>query len=340
MSPRTPTPASLDLPPHRAAPVAADLATIEDEVARWEHTPLEERCRRVCAALDTYVIPFDDLVARPVPPGECDRLRLLYLHVPKAAGTTLEMIIAKNYVFKDVIHINSPVLLDNPRAFFKKSELPIAVMGHHQLSDVVYHFLRAPFAHVTLLRDPVERFLSYYGYLRSDPEHPLHARVRDMSIQQFLDSPESIEVRNGQTLRLAGCLHHGALDDSGAGDAYLERAKENLERRFTLIGVTERVDEFLLTARALLGWMDIFHTAANTTSNRMQAASLDGADLSLIRAHAVLDLELYRLAGDLVTQRSEHLGIDTRARREYGARNRQHAALLRGPAEDGGRRGR
>lgn len=297
----------------------------------WPLLPGTVQRSRVGAQLDRWVVPFDELAARRKPfPG-----RVLFTHIPKAGGTTLEHLLAKNHPPNGTVLINSENLFLHPMVFGRFGGLPRVVMGHHKLSQPLYMLMDHRTAHITILREPVSRVLSHYDYLRVSPNHRTHRIVRDMTVEQFASSRVTPELANGQTLRLAGMLPRFlAARFKPPADA-LAIAKENLERRFSFFGLTERYGEFLLMASRLLGWRDIFCEPRNVSRQRAGRDSATDRVIEIIRERNVLDIELYDFARDLFQRRLDALGITARHAARYERLNKRYADLARRIAHPG-----
>lgn len=289
----------------------------------WPLLPASVRRARVRRRLDRWVMPFETLAARPRPfPG-----RVLFTHIPKAGGTTLEHLLAKNHPPNGTVLINSENLFLHPMVFGRFGGLPRVVMGHHKLSQPLYMLIDHRTAHVTILREPVSRVLSHYDYLRVSPNHRTHRTVREMTVEQFAASRVTPELCNGQTLRLAGMLPRVLSSRFRAPASALASAKENLERRFSFFGLTERYGEFLLMAARLLGWRDVFCEPRNVSKQRTQRdAAMDRA-IEIIRERNALDIELYDFARALFQRRLDALGITPQDAARYERLNRRHADM-------------
>jgi hypothetical protein len=228
---------------------------------------------------------------------------VLFLHIPKAGGQTLGEIVysqARDEAAPDDGVLKAGVAYLS-YGFFK--ERPLAVPGHAlpllrrgDLRAVIGHFwfglhehVARPSVYVTALRDPVERVLSLYYYMR------LHDSI---SLDEFVAAPPFREVDNDQTRRIAGV----DPEVGGCTPAMLEMAKENL-RRFAVAGTIERLDEMLPRLQRRLGWRrPAVAYPRNVNPDRPAASSLPRATIAAIRRRNELDLELWRYASQLMDE--------------------------------------
>jgi hypothetical protein len=136
---------------------------------------------------------------------------------------------------------------------------------------------------VTMLRDPVERVISHYYWLRSRKERytkSLSEAVRDGLIDDNL-----------QTRVISGMMPpHGELPQEA-----LDLAVERLER-FSVVGLTERFDESVVLLTRTLGWRRMVYTRENVTPNRKPLDEISNEEIELIHEYNALDLELYAAA--------------------------------------------
>jgi FkbM family methyltransferase len=223
---------------------------------------------------------------------------VLFLHIPRTGGTTIGS--AAYHLYQP-----SKILELHPATRAREILEGVPEEGRRQLRFIRGHFpfgihelLAVPCLYVTVLRDPVERVLSLYGYIRSDPTHPFYDTTprRDVSLEEFLDLRPG-PTRDVQTSLLAGVP---PWDDSVPRDATtLARAKENLEGAFEMVGLTERFDETLELMRRVLGWRIDSVGSANVVPGRARRDDLDPSVVSLIEERNQLDLELYEFAAGL-----------------------------------------
>lgn len=229
---------------------------------------------------------------------------VLFLHLPKAGGTTLGDFVynqCRTPEDRDEGLLNSGVLF-LPYGFFKEPNLRVpefvtpllsradlrAVVGHFWFG--LHEYVARPSTYITLLRNPFERVVSLYHYLKLEGE---------MSIEEFASRPPYKEVDNDQTRRIAGV-------DPAVGEctgATLRAAQENLRRHFSVVGLTERFDETLVLLKRKLNWQrEILSYPKNTNPDRPAIASLSQEAADAIGRRNELDLELWHYANELLDE--------------------------------------
>ncbi len=185
-----------------------------------------------------------------------------------------------------------------------------AIVGHLPFSFFVNLALPATSMHITVLREPVARLISYYYYIRSSKTHYLHDWVmgEDVSPQAFFESKPTMEIDNLH-LRFLCSTDCSNVPIGGCTREMLEEAKENLKNRFAVVGLQEYFPQSLeLTARTM-GWKNITNPEINRAPEKSKAAEKDAKTLELVRSMNELDIELYEFGQELFVQKCATLGI-------------------------------
>ena len=164
------------------------------------------------------------------------------------------------------------------------------ICGHMPFG--IHEFVPRSSAYTTILRDPIDRVISEYFYVLRTPEHPFHKtlELENISLKNYVSRKMS-STYNCQTWRLAGFDLYKPLpaDES----VMLEKAKRNINNYFSMVGVTERFDEYVLLLQRRFGWSNPFYVRENVGFNRISKEDIDKSTLSIIEENNALDIELY-----------------------------------------------
>ncbi len=225
------------------------------------------------------------------------RSPLIFLHLPKTAGMTLRSVLASRYSGSRTLVIGNDINGDIERLVGwpqeRRHRLDL-LMGH--MSFGLHRVLRPGARYVTVLRDPVDRVLSEYRFLKSNTRHPFHHAVAGLSLEQYLDSDYSGQSGNGQVRLLSGDHQPGRIGIAGRDPldrGHLDAALANLDQHFLLAGTQALFEESLLLMARRLGWRwPPFFMARNLTA--AQPERFDDAQRAAVAQCNALDLELYR----------------------------------------------
>jgi hypothetical protein len=223
---------------------------------------------------------------------------VVFVHIHKTAGTTLRSLTDRQYRPNEIASVDWKSL----EAFKASPEADRArirlLRGHMPFG--LHEFLPRPSTYITLMREPLDRAVSHYYWVRERPEHDLKAHAAAGDLVAYLESGVAADLDNGQVRLIAGAAF---VPFGEMTEAHLEQAVRNLDERFALAGLSERFDETLVLLRDALGWhRSLYYTRQNPTRGRPRDA-LDARTADALRAHNRLDLELYGYATDRFARR-------------------------------------
>lgn len=217
---------------------------------------------------------------------------LFFLHIPKTAGTTLNAVLDDNFEPSSVFDVYTDDQREQLRrttyAELAKYNL---VRGHVFVADFA-DILDGPipFNVFTFLRDPVERVVSEYHFLRTWPKSHIHSFLNDndISLSEYVtsDRPElRMRGRNAMVNSLSGVGHPSI-------EAGMEAAWHHLKNRFLFFGILERFDESVLMLNRYLGLERCFYERQNVR-NRQARYPVTPEETAIIQEHNKADIELY-----------------------------------------------
>ncbi len=232
---------------------------------------------------------------------------LLFVHVPKTAGSSLYSIFRTSLKPPELLKLHpNGETLTRINALPKRHASRLKVLYGHvdtQLAKQIVPLRQC----VTILRDPVDRLVSYYAFAKHMNSGSHSELARRISITRWIDALRLPETDNGMVRRFSG------LPEAGFGrctSQMLERAKANLAQ-FALIGLTERFDEFYALLANRLGLPMRIYVAAKVNTERPRFDQLPAQTLAELERRNELDRELYRFGAELFLRQLSRTDLST-----------------------------
>jgi hypothetical protein len=221
--------------------------------------------------------------------------KIVFDHLAKSAGSSAR------FFFTDAVSEGkvSPQLSGNVINHLHLFEQFDILQGHFY-GRILYK-IHPGIQFVTVLRHPVERFLSYYSYVRSSSEHHHHQLGQQLTIDEFVrNKSDSVlfMLFNNATTHFAA-----AMGERLPMKRLLSEAKKNLEK-YEVIGITENMPAFFENCCRKFGWPLPRHSyMENVTVDRISSEKVPAETLNIIESFNLLDLELYNFARNLIEYR-------------------------------------
>jgi len=157
---------------------------------------------------------------------------IAFIHIEKAAGQTFIRIMENNFVYR---HCRVAPLRKEHCGVFKWADLTTLLKINPFISSLAGHSI-VPYSDlqenipdirfVTILRDPIQRYLSHYQYW-------VQVLDKQISFEEFLSLEE---LKDFQTKKIAGT-------------ANLTAAKEIIQNKIFLTGIVEEFENFLVALK-------------------------------------------------------------------------------------------
>ena len=228
--------------------------------------------------------------------------RFFFVHVMRTGGTTFEQQLRRGFPRAEVYpdpdldfpggdimhHLEISYLLGLPA-----ERLAVIRLFYGHFPYVVTEMLGGPLVTLTVLRDPVERTLSYLRHHReSAPDDGAR------SLEEIYADPVRIELARNHMVKMlslsASEMTEGALTHIEFTRARLERAKAALES-IDVVGFQEDFETFCDELTARFGW----DLGPPIFMNRTKPVDVPDDFLARIAEDNALDIELYEFARTL-----------------------------------------
>jgi hypothetical protein len=195
-----------------------------------------------------------------------------FIHIMKTGGATLRQHIYANFQRGEIYPV--PKRDDMDRAWLVDYLLGLSPERRAAIRGYMGHFpfvasqlLGMDVVTLTIVRDPVERTISYLKHCKR-----YHAHHRELSLEEIYDDDFEFPcfIHNHQAKIFSMTTDdrpESYMDVIDVDDQRLEIAKENLEKVY-LLGLQESYDEFLDILRDRFGWR--FDSGRNRRVGREQ----------------------------------------------------------------------
>ena len=223
----------------------------------------------------------------------------IFVHIPKTGGTTLTQIVRQNFDANDFGHYWEPPPATRRREVARQK----CIIGH--LPHGIHEAMSWPAAtYLTVLRNPLERVVSHYGYHLAETLDPQHRLAAEHSFEEWLDAQP--DARNLMVQFLSGRKSASPTRED------LELAKNNLSS-YGVVGLLEHFESTLLLLQHFLGFEDLSYELVKVTPNRLKVYDFSAEEIAKARRANALDLELYRFAQELFFSQLEQASAMTAA---------------------------
>jgi hypothetical protein len=244
------------------------------------------------------------------------RKRLLLVHIPKTAGTSLTAFLGAQYPrSRTLLHAENQVL-----GLAKNDAGPLddfdLVSAHLKLDTLSKYMDVGRYFTITILREPARQLNSHFAWVKrlADPDHSgelKHSpdyikrtveRIEKLDLVEFIDTMPPEEQNLFDNCQFRYFLAQRTTEVSE------DLVPEALGRMATvdLVGTTERLYDFLLVLAFTMGWEPPRRAPRLNTGRKEYFIDPETADEELQRRfHRLtrLDEQVYRQAGTLLETR-------------------------------------
>ncbi|HEX4097810.1 MAG TPA: sulfotransferase family 2 domain-containing protein [Caulobacteraceae bacterium] len=221
---------------------------------------------------------------------------LFFVHIPKCAGSsfrqTLRRWFGQGALFLDTHDAGtleeSVERLDDP---------PRAIAGHIPFGLHAGLPLRP--CYVSLVRHPLDRFVSLYKHARRTPEHSLHPAAARLDLEAFYDFSLNDARARGSTVAVQ-CYFL-------SGERSFEAARAVIDKSYALLAPVERYGEFVAACAERFGCQPPEIPARNVGEESPQMAEALEALGQRIKVDHAQDLSLFTYVGETFDARRASL---------------------------------
>ena len=248
--------------------------------------------------------------------------KLVFTHLPKTGGSTLRQYFVR-YVFGEGVSFPDALKLDPPSTWPRRTIERCRYFDAHA-TYAEFQGLVGPAHYITLLRDPVERVVSYYWHLVRQKDqigrNPFDRVIRlavDNSLSDWLDIPDAYPRDLTVCMLLSSTFAAGDWRSRHPADEGVDLAFGVLRDRYVAFGLldeAEKTAELMRYAFFLPAATDVMAFRENQRpEGRINRMDVRPEDCARIESQNQRDTRLYELARALLHERIEQVRSERQA---------------------------
>ncbi|NBB78933.1 MAG: sulfotransferase family 2 domain-containing protein, partial [Verrucomicrobia bacterium] len=130
--------------------------------------------------------------------------RILFDHIPKCAGQSLNAYLRRHFPGRKIFHMPGSAPAASVAQFRQLPESQrhaFALISGH-LAGYLFDEVHPDSCKITVLREPVDRIVSHYYFVKRTQSHYLHEKVlrEGLSLRDYVEQALSHELSNHYTL--------------------------------------------------------------------------------------------------------------------------------------------
>ena len=255
---------------------------------------------------------------------------LVFTHFPKTGGTTLHKILVEKFPKGKTIHIEAFLEM----SYEKRDEFDY-ITGH--IPPCIHDFISRHCRYIILLREPLERVISDYYFILTNPRNPMYEKynIEKVTLEEHLE--RQIKY-SGNTAIMNFLLYPNPKDTANipgikrwrgfypySMNEMIEESKRKLREDFFQVGILERFGDFVFLLSRKLGWEVPYYRIKNRNHGRPKTAdALDTIDTNLLsrfyEAYSP-EYEIYEYARSIFEEEWSESGISKLAMSRYRIMN-------------------
>lgn len=219
---------------------------------------------------------------------------LLFMHIPKTAGTALRETILNNYKQSEVAYI-----YPEPPGFPVQNLRDLPLGQRARFSFVVGHFqyglheeIPNDCCYFTIVRNPLARVYSHYSYLVQHHSPLVCGNGGIKTLQEVLENGVTANLDNLMVRCFAG-VDEKDFPPGSINDEVYDLARQHADKRFMYIGQQEYLAEAYSFLQARFQWTWEIPPEMMNRGSYAREESLSNPETEVIRHFNIWDLKLY-----------------------------------------------
>lgn len=204
----------------------------------------------------------------------------IFTHIPKTAGGTMYKLLNNIFELDEIL-----------LCFFKGDEnLPgmsareknkLKLLRGHVPYGLHQHFPDRNTRYFTMLREPIDRIISLYYYVKGKETHEWHEKAIKFNMLEFCEEFKD-ETSNLQSFYLTKNRNPS-----------FDEVKQAIINNFEFAGITDLFNESVMLMKFIFAWNDCSYRIVNRTKKRRSIDELSEKELEYLTAQNQVDIQVY-----------------------------------------------
>ena len=222
---------------------------------------------------------------------------LLFHHLPKTAGTAVSSALEGLYGAEYYKWFHGPA---GALKTLADGHSLRALGGHFHLSHPTVNRIDVRVIMITLLRDPIDRVISNFYYLRANEKHHLYELANAYSLEEALRKGLSKKLQiDNEIVRMLS-----TVDPKDSLGAAFRSAKETV-KSYTFFGLQKQTRMLELLIKRVFNIEEFKIPVMITNTGRPKKTEVDPDLIALIKKYNQYDVELYDFAEEIYNNKLE-----------------------------------
>lgn len=222
---------------------------------------------------------------------------ITFLHIPRTAGSSFRWAAASQYGNGSIGLIHQGYCTEEQ--VVEKQDHFKVITGHFDMGAQFLWEIREKSNLITILREPLHRFLSFYHYGSSMSSYEDHENMKTQKLEDLINDSQ-YQHHNGMCYIISGVDHRESVNT-----AYVQ-ALENLESLVTIFGFTELYPETLAIMYRRFNWNGVVVKQVEYVPNVPRPSDISPDLLKTLEKNNEADISLYQFALELYEKRRLH----------------------------------
>ncbi|MBC7999950.1 MAG: sulfotransferase family 2 domain-containing protein [Leptolyngbya sp.] len=224
---------------------------------------------------------------------------IVFTHIQKTAGNSVIAFLQRCLSTPRVARIHELEMASRETikgAIDSKFGLYDVMSGHIPFARRIDLLLDRPNVNISIMREPVDRVVSLYFYLKANEswlEQGKYVTQNNLSLLEFATSEAYFD---NHMVRMLCDLEPTSVPIGQCSEEMLEQAKINIVKNFLLVGLTEKINEFLEVLAHIFCWSLEDVPRENVNELRSPISKFPTDVLDAVAERNKYDVALYKFA--------------------------------------------